>query len=127
MARYQRTKIWHIGNKWNAQKDNNEGIVTSGKTPEEAIEKLHEEYPVLAMCEIIYDSKKCIKNVDKINVCPVCGKHVSYYKIKKDNNHKGVAVFHDDDIVPEDAIKTEKITTEYKKWLLAKFHHDIPQ
>ena len=127
MSRYQRTKIWHVGNKWNAQKDNNEGIVTSGKTPEEAIEKLHEEYPVLSMCEIIYDNKRSIKKAEKVDVCPVCNKTVSYYRTKKENGRNGVVVFHDGDAIPEGATKADGVTTEYKKWLLEKFHQDILQ
>lgn len=122
MTRYQRTKIWHVGKKWNAQKDNNEGIVTSGKTPEEAIEKLHAEYPVLAMCEVIYDTKKSIKSVDKVDVCPVCNKNVSYYRTKKENGRTGVIVIHDGDPIPADATKADDVTTEYKKWLLEKAH-----
>lgn len=116
--------IWQNGKNWKAQKDNSDGIVTTGKTPKDAIEKLHAEYPVLAMCEIVYNLKKSVEPSNKVDACAVCGKSVSYHKIKKANGRTGVVVIHDGDQVPEGAVPADGVTTEYKKWLLEKVHED---
>ena len=122
MTRYQRTRIWHVGKKWFAQKDSNDNLITTGKMPEEAIEQLHIAFPVLAMCEIDYDTKKSIKPVTQVDVCPVCGKKVAYYRTKKDTGRNGVIVVHDGDPIPDGDVLADDITIEYKKWLLEKAH-----
>jgi ribosomal protein S27AE len=109
-------------NKWIAQKEDSTGMVAEGKTPEEAVRKLHAEYPELSSSLVIYAMKK--KSVAKeINKCPVCGKGVVYINAKKPNGRVGMMVLHEDDAIPSDATEPN-VGKDYKIELLKKLHKE---
>lgn len=105
---------------WTARKEDNSGVVMSGKTPEEAIRKLREKYPEISNSEVIYEvmTKKISKGT---KICSVCGKEVLFVKATKPNGRKGIMIIHEGEKMPSDA-EEPNVTNDYKKELM-KIHH----
>ena len=120
-------QLYHVGKLWTAEEGNN---MTTGNTPEDAIQKMFELMPGSKDTTIIYDmvkSSPVAKKVVDLFVCPICQLGVRYVRGKKPNGRMGVMVLHDGETLPEGAkvVEPGEITTEYMKWLLEKCH-DVP-
>lgn len=123
MARIQLRRKWY---EWNANREDMPEDIASGKTPEEAIEKIRSKYPECMDSEVIYNVLTR-RHAQDVNECPVCHKPVRYIKAKKANNHKGIMVIHMEDALPDGAIvlDSESISKDYMRMLLKEFHKGL--
>lgn len=117
--------IWQTGKKWNASNGTETAI---GNSPKAAIAILFAKVPGLEESEITYDLARSTDTIQDVNVCPACGKNVSYVKGKKPNGRVGVMVLHEGEVGPVDAtvVGEGDITREYMLWLLERAH-EVPK
>lgn len=117
-------ELYQTGRKWNAT----DGIDTEvGNSPKAVIAALFAKKPELAEQEIVYSLTKSNDVIQDANVCPTCGKNVTYIKGRKSNGRIGVMVLHEGEEMPASAsvVPEGGITREYMLWLLERAH-EIP-